>query len=110
MTKSGLTLEERMRHAKAQIESGMSQEEYAKSVGFPTSTIGYWVKRYNDKKKKNESYSTDLVKDELSDMRSQILALTHVRDELMAKLENVQTKYESLQNVIVILGHQVGDE
>lgn len=123
MTKSNLTLEQRLEHAKAQLESGMSQAEYAEKVGVPPSSIGYWVKRYHDlngggkpRRKKAESptitatASKAVVKDELSDMRAEITSLMFVRDELMAKLGDARTKIQALQNVVVVLGHQVGDE
>lgn len=124
MAKSNLPFEERMRHAETQIHSGLSQAEYAKNAGFPASMVGYWVKQYRDKnnivstRKKNNSNAKittaaprqELVHDELGEARSQIASLTFVREELMSKLEDAHTKIKALQSVIVILGHQVGDE
>ena len=124
MTKSNLPLEERMRHAQSQIESGLSQAEYAKNAGFPASMVGYWVKQYRDKhniassRKTNNSSAKittavprqEIIHDELGEARSQIASLTFVREELMSKLEDAHTKIRALQSVIVILGHQVGDE
>jgi hypothetical protein len=42
--------------------------------------------------------------------RQEIMSLVTVREDLMGKLEDAYTKIKSLQNVVVILGHQVGDE
>jgi transposase-like protein len=124
MARTSLPFEERMRHAKAQIESDMSQEKYAEQLGLPASTIGYWVKQYHDKfggarpRAKRGGGDTvtphiangkALVRDELGDARAEVLALLSVRDELLAKLEDAHTKIDSLQNVVIVLGHQVGD-
>jgi transposase-like protein len=123
MAKSNLPLEERMRHAETQINSSMSQAEYAKSVGLPASMIGYWVKQYrekhgilpnrrtlNSKSRPEATPKQELTRDELGDARAEIASLTFIREELMGKLEDAYTKIRSLQSVIVILGHQVGDE
>jgi transposase-like protein len=118
MGKATLPMEERMRHAKAQIESGVSQEKYAESVGLKPSTIAYWVKQYHDmygggtKRKKSETptITTAITHDALGDARQEIMSLIHVRDDLLARLEDAHIKIKSLQNVVIVLGHQAGDE
>jgi transposase-like protein len=85
MGRSVLPTEERMRHAKAQLESGVSQEKYAASVNLPPSTIAYWVKQYHDKhgggtKRKrvtaaqgDRAGSTAVTHDELGMARQEIM-------------------------------------
>jgi transposase-like protein len=113
-------MEQRMGHAKAQIESDMTQAEYAAKVGFPPSMIGYWIKQYRDKHnisttrrtlpKRSKPVGQELTHDELSEARAEISSLLFVRDELLGKLEDAQTKIEALQNVVVVLGYQIGDK
>jgi transposase-like protein len=101
-------MEERMRHAAAAVASGKPLRVYAEENGLKLSTVGYWVKQFRSSEK--PAKKTLPARDELTDARNEITSLLSVRDELIGQLEDAHTKIRALQNVIVILGHQVGDE
>jgi transposase-like protein len=119
-TTSLLPMEERMKHAADQLASGLTQEAYAKKMGLTPSSVGYWVSQYKRKQgipmvqrakptPKPPTPRQEITHDELSDARAEIMALMAVRDELMGKLEDAETKVRSLMNVIILCGHQIGD-
>lgn len=133
-SKYGLTREQRMKHAEDAINSGLTQEEFAKKIGIATSAVHYWIKQYRvlhnipspsrgtpppSKNKNNFVMSSqpkkqeprqELVADELVHARGEVMALRSVNEELMEKLEDANLKVRSLLNVVINLGHQIGDE
>ncbi|QIG76930.1 putative terminase small subunit protein [Rhizobium phage RHph_Y1_11] len=131
MNTKKLTREERIKHVEAQLASGLTQAEYCEMEGINHKTFHNWVAQYKLAKAppQNGTLSENIallaqygepetppkVKEltqlsRMNNMQQQIEALTHERDDLAGKLSNANIKITSLQNVIVLLGHQVGED
>lgn len=102
--KSELSPEEQMQHAKAALASGESQRAYAAKLGVNSTTLAYWIRKYRASNniappRKPESSITILPTG---------VAQKRI-EELEAENRDLRAKMASLQNVVLVLGHQLGE-
>jgi hypothetical protein len=91
--------------------SGLSRKVYAARNDISEKNLQNWL--YREKAvagKVKPKPKTDLMHDPVSQKDQQISSLTYQRDELIQKLEDANLKIKSLMNVLVLCGHQIGDE
>lgn len=108
---NSLTKEEKQKHVEQALASGLSQKAYADQNGLIHSSLSYWIKQEREK----HTPPTPRVK------QSPVPALAHpVKiqaagnsqqriDILEAENRDLRAKVVSLQNVVMILGHQIGE-
>jgi hypothetical protein len=103
---------ERDSHVEAFKASGKTRKAYAKSAGISEKNLSNWL--YRDKIRSASfvvrTPKKEVVHDPVSEKDNQIAALTYQRDELMQKLEDANLKVKSLMNLLILAGHQIGDE
>ncbi|QIG66765.1 hypothetical protein EVB27_095 [Rhizobium phage RHph_TM16] len=124
----GLTEEDKMQFAEAAVNSTMSRAEFASSLNIKVYVLQGWITEYRKRigvfkpaPKRKAKPERVTVQQAISDGHSVAYPVVKAQPdpkleeayevirELEGKLRDAQTKISSLQNVIYILGHQVGD-
>jgi transposase-like protein len=110
-------IRERKKLVKAYLESGIPLREFIQVHDVALSSFGTWVKRYrNDQHQPSATQATThkgtgtmtvtTAKVHNDDLR---VALERIA-ELENQLKNAKIKIKALNNVVVLLGHQVGED
>lgn len=124
LRRKNVPIAERKRIVKAYLESAdtLTQREFAKVHDIPLSSFGNWVRTYRPKLEKqleaqgqlpmpNHKGTTNTMTTTTAKVHNDELRAAHQRiQELEGQLKDAKTKIKALQNVVVLLGHQVGDE
>lgn len=108
---NALTKAEKLEHVKKFHESGLTQKAYAEQNGLVQSALGYWIKVEREKKTPpTPRVKPALVPAVAHPVKVQSTVNSQQRiDTLEAENRDLRAKVASLQNVVMILGHQIGE-
>lgn len=110
----GMTNEEKLKLARLAIEqsqAGITYAEFALQHGVSDKSLGYWITKYKKSQRpKREQLSLNLPTVTKQTENELINNLKQQIDHLTEQLQEANRKIKSLQNVILILGHQHSED
>lgn len=108
---NSLTKAEKVDHVRKFHESGLTQRAYAEQNGLVQSALGYWIKLEREKIKPPTPRAKPAQVPALAHpVKIQPTSNSQQRiDTLEAENRDLRAKIASLQNVVMVLGHQMGE-